>query len=216
MNCKPNVWTLVIQHSPDTMQFAVSCHKDLTEFGWILQRCTLKIQCINFLGNGLKTILNFCDGSKSIFIHFFLKDIYLPLVLWQCWLSVRKSIRPVKNWMMRCIWSSWCHCHPIIFCFIKIQIGLTFLVPGYPGCPEKEAIKWVCLFFWETVILLFHHPDARKIIYSKMLNTQRTYLFWPYVWCELTYMTHFSVTGLRGNRNGRNFSENPPVWVDLW
>ena len=162
MNCKPNVWTLVIQHSPDTMQFAVSCHKDLTEFGWILQRCTLKIQCINFLGNGLKTILNFCDGSKSIFIHFFLKDIYLPLVLWQCWLSVRKSIRPVKNWMMRCIWSSWCHCHPIIFCFIKIQIGLTFLVPGYPGCPEKEAIKWVCLFFWETVILLFHHPDATQ------------------------------------------------------
>ena len=28
-------------------------------------------------------------------------------------------------------------CHPIIFCFIKIQIGLTFLVPAYPSCPEK-------------------------------------------------------------------------------
>ena len=26
---------------------------------------------------------------------------------------------------MICIWSSWCHCHPVISCFIKIQIGLT-------------------------------------------------------------------------------------------
>jgi len=27
---------------------------------------------------------------------------------------------------MICIWSSWCHCHPIISCFIKIQNGLPF------------------------------------------------------------------------------------------
>jgi len=36
------------------------------------------------------------------------------------------------------IWSSHssgCHCHPIVSCFIKIQItgSLTFLVPPYPG-----------------------------------------------------------------------------------
>jgi len=33
---------------------------------------------------------------------------------------------------------------PIISCFIKIQNGLTFsiiLVPAYPDCPRKEAIK---------------------------------------------------------------------------
>jgi len=29
----------------------------------------------------------------------------------------------------------------IIFCFIKIQNGFTFLLPAYPGCPGKEAIK---------------------------------------------------------------------------
>jgi len=44
---------------------------------------------------------------------------------------------------MICIWSSWCHCHPIIPCFIRIQIGLTFLVVTYPACPVKEAVKWV-------------------------------------------------------------------------
>ena len=32
---------------------------------------------------------------------------------------------------------------PHISCFIKIQIGLTFLVPAYPGCPGKQAVKRV-------------------------------------------------------------------------
>jgi len=72
----------------------------------------------------------------------------VPSLLWHCWIGVRKSIRPAKNWVMRCwcgylsrerckwswfcIWFSWCHCHPIISCFIKIHISLSFwcqLVP---------------------------------------------------------------------------------------
>ena len=53
----------------------------------------------------------------------------LPSVLWHCWLGNRKSTRPVKKlsdellaclsiWnevRMICLWSSWCHCHPVIF-----------------------------------------------------------------------------------------------------
>jgi len=35
------------------------------------------------------------------------------------------------------------HWQPIISCYIKIQIGLTFLMLAYPGCHENEAIKWV-------------------------------------------------------------------------
>ena len=27
----------------------------------------------------------------------------------------------------------------------KIQIGFTFQVPAYPGCPGKEAVKWLLL-----------------------------------------------------------------------
>ena len=84
--------------------------------------------------------------------------IDLPSVLWHCWLVVRKSIWTVKTWVMRlslcskvqviCIWSSWCRCHSVISCFIKIQTGLTFLVPACPGYPGKEAIKRmsVCQF----------------------------------------------------------------------
>ena len=36
---------------------------------------------------------------------------------------------------------------PLPSSFIKIQIGLTFLVPAYPGCPGKEAVKRVSVYF---------------------------------------------------------------------
>jgi len=52
---------------------------------------------------------------------------------------------------MICTWSSWCHCHPIISCFIEIQNGLTFLVPAYPGCPGNKR----CLFFIVTRTVQF-------------------------------------------------------------
>jgi len=30
-----------------------------------------------------------------------------------------------------------------VSCSSKIQIGFTFLVPAHPGCPGKEAVKWL-------------------------------------------------------------------------
>ena len=30
-----------------------------------------------------------------------------------------------------------------VCCSSEIQIGFTFLVPAYPGCPGKEAVKWL-------------------------------------------------------------------------
>jgi len=30
---------------------------------------------------------------------------------------------------------------PIISCFLKIQVGITFLVLAYPDCPGKEAVN---------------------------------------------------------------------------
>jgi len=32
-----------------------------------------------------------------------------------------------------------------VSCFIKIQIGFTFLIPAHPGSPEKRAVKRVCV-----------------------------------------------------------------------
>ena len=47
------------------------------------------------------------------------------------WLSVWSEVQT-------CIWPSWCHCHSL---GSKIQIGFTFLVPAYPGCPGKEWLN---------------------------------------------------------------------------
>jgi len=43
------------------------------------------------------------------------------------WLPVWSKVQMIY------IWSSWCQCHPIISCLVKIQICFTFLVPGCPG-----------------------------------------------------------------------------------
>ena len=51
------------------------------------------------------------------------------------WLSVYSKVQMIS------IWTSWCHCHPIISCFIKIQTGLTSPVTACPRCAGKEAIK---------------------------------------------------------------------------
>ena len=58
---------------------------------------------------------------------------------------------------MICIWSSCCHCYPIISCFIKIQTQLIFLVPAYLGYPGKEAIKWVSVWHSIPELLQIRH-----------------------------------------------------------
>jgi len=55
---------------------------------------------------------------------------------------------------MICIWSSWCHCNPIISCFIKIQVGLTFPVPAHPRCPRKKDVKRVSVCLEKCSILI--------------------------------------------------------------
>jgi len=80
--------------------------------------------------------------------------------------ACKKSSGDLLAWLsgwsevqMICIWSSWCHCHHIISGFIKIQIGLTFLVPAYPGCPGKEAIERVSSLCVHTK---YTHPGKGK------------------------------------------------------
>ena len=53
--------------------------------------------------------------------------------------------------------------HPVISCFIKIQIGVTFLVPAYPGCPGKEAVKPVSLYKFKTKPPVHGRPSSLLI-----------------------------------------------------
>jgi len=43
-----------------------------------------------------------------------------------------------------------------VFCFSKIQIDFTFLVPAHPGSPGQRAIKWLLL------LLLYLYCICRK------------------------------------------------------
>ena len=78
---------------------------------------------------------------------------FLPSVLWRCWFGVRKSIRPVKNCVVRC-WRGylsaarckWFAYGPADATAILSSLAsewLTFLVPAYPRCPGKETVKRV-------------------------------------------------------------------------
>ena len=34
-----------------------------------------------------------------------------------------------------------------------LQIGVTFLVLAYPGCLEKEAVKWDCVYQFLGIVV---------------------------------------------------------------
>jgi len=41
-----------------------------------------------------------------------------------------------------------------VSCFSKIQIAFTFLVLAYPGCPGKEAVKWLLLLLLSVRLII--------------------------------------------------------------
>ena len=83
--------------------------------------------------------------------------VFVPSVLWRCWLGGRKGIRPVKTewWgagMVICPQQGadlhMAQLMPLpltVSSFSKIQIGFTFLVLARPGSPGKRAIKRACV-----------------------------------------------------------------------
>ena len=94
---------------------------------------------------------------KTIVNVYCMLYIFLPSVLWRCWLSSRKGIRPVKNLVVGC-WHGYlsgARCRlaygPVdatVSCFGKIQIGFAFLVLAYLGSPGKGLLNGcvcVCL-----------------------------------------------------------------------
>jgi len=49
-----------------------------------------------------------------------------------------------------------------VSCSSNIQIGFTFLVPAYPDCPGKEAVKWLLLL----LLLLYFYQTALGYCYG--------------------------------------------------
>jgi len=117
-------------------------------------------------------------GRPSRWALAHISSFEMPSVLWHRWLDVRKSIWPVKiEWWGAgvimclqqsandCIWSSWCHCHPIISCFIKIQIGLIFSVLAYQVVLEKRPLNR-CLLCYFNMELFYSCTTRHNITHN--------------------------------------------------
>jgi len=83
------------------------------------------------------------------------------------WLSVWSEVQ------MICIWSGWCHCHPIISASENTE-WFILLVPAYPGSPGKKAVKWlcVCVCVWSCkMYFAFFVRDSieRKVMLQMLL-----------------------------------------------
>ena len=57
-----------------------------------------------------------------------------------------------------------------VSCSSKIQIGFTFLVLAYPGCPGKEAVKWLLLLFVVVILSKIHDSNVEATEYLIVLR----------------------------------------------
>ena len=93
---------------------------------------------------------------------YLLTYLFMPSVLWWCWLGGRKGTRRVKTewWGADVVVSleqgadlHMAELMPLpltVSCCSKIQTSFTFLVPAHPGSPGKRAIKRVCVTYLLT------------------------------------------------------------------
>jgi len=104
-------------------------------------------------------------------LHICPLDCNCASVLWHCWFGIRKSIRPVKIWVMRWlsvwskvqivfIWSSWCH----------MQVCISLQTDNYASTPPLKCM-WPS--WWHC--------------HSLSLPSVRSRLVLPF-WCWLTWV----------------------------
>jgi len=99
---------------------------------------------------------------------------FLPSVLWHCWVGVRKNIRPVKNWMMRCYLSR-VRCKWFAYGPADATASLASLNPEWfhlsgAHLRRKEAVKQVsvCLiasFATDILFVLFYWWYCLSFVY---------------------------------------------------
>jgi len=65
-------------------------------------------------------------------------------------------------------------------CFIKIQVGLTFLLPAYQGCPEKEALKRVSLCLSDCSSLSPRNSGKVNQLRQYLVEVEVTGVDWSY------------------------------------
>ena len=146
----------------------------------------IQIFCTFTYDQGLFLLCQCCD--KLCISNFVNNFVEKPSVLWRCWLGGRKGIQPVKNWgcgagVVICLQRGadlhMAQLMPLpltVFCFSKIQIGFIFLVPAYPGSPEKGPLnRCVCMCSSFVDYIMFAHNEWTVIGHVKERMLKLTY-----------------------------------------
>jgi len=115
-----------------------------------------------------KTRFNFFKILISNYKQFL---VYMPSVLWCCWMGGRKGIQPackkqsdgVLAWLpvwgevQICIWLSWCHCDSLSLAPVNPDWfylpGFTFLVPAHPGSPRQSRGRKMVVHIYAIIFL---------------------------------------------------------------
>ena len=96
------------------------------------------------------------------------RPIFLPSVLWRCWLggteghpACKKLSGGVLAWLsvwsevQTCIWPSWCHCHSLSLASVKSILVLPFWYRLTRVVPEKWPLNGcVCIQTYLTRFVL--------------------------------------------------------------
>jgi len=120
----------------------------------------------------------------------FLPDakLLLPSVLWRCWLSGRKGIRPVKKtsggvlaWLsvwsevQTCIWPSWCHCHWLSLASVKPRLVLPFWYLLTRVVPETGLLNGcVCVCVCAKLLKICVYNQIIPGIYHSVVKRSRS------------------------------------------
>ena len=109
------------------------------------------------------TSIQQCQSTKGLCYDKSLRYIFVPSVLWHCWLGGRKGNRPVKTewWgagVVICLERGadlhMAQLMPLpltVSCFSKIQIGFTFLVPAHTRVVLDKGPLNGCIYLCKSV-----------------------------------------------------------------
>ena len=72
-----------------------------------------------------------------------------------------------------------------VFCFSKIQIGFTFLVPAHPGSPGQRAVKRVCVCVCVCLLFIVMLYTVTKHCSNDMLCTSKIVYCQCHIVCSI-------------------------------
>ena len=130
--------------------------------------------------------------------------VWMPSVLWHCWLGGRKGIRLVKNlsgevlpWLsvwskvQTCIWPGWCHCHSLSLASVKSRLVFYRAMLCIRGTSRRPVSVCLCLSVTSRSSTIM---AKRRITQTTPHDSPGTLVFW----CQRSPRNSTGVTPYEG------------------